>query len=384
MQSAQVVMLRVGIGSRNYSYRRVCYDLPLEHVEFRKVPYVPWKFLRRSDIRWANTYRFAPDSRVDLFHLWNGVCLNRRPWITSFEADLPRYCGSPRDRHFERLTERIQSSDCKLLLALSDFARNRFFLQNEDWITDEVRAKTKVLYGAVEPWSPLSEASHASRDQAVDTSFRLVFVGHDFFRKGGVAILRAFEELLARGVDCRLTLVGRIAGEDYVTTATEQQAQRCREEVAAHPRIDWRPEMPFGEILAMMASHDLCLLPTLDDTFGWSVVEAQTVGVPVLTTNTCAMPELSVHGHSGLQVRLPLAPNRRWAGMQANAGDDRRPHLEAAYELISSEIVAHVERFVHNRNELREIGERGKRQVALRHSPRVVAARLSEYYESVL
>jgi hypothetical protein len=86
-------LIRVGIGSRNYGYRRVTYGLPIEGVSYHKVPYIPWRYLRGKDPRLANTYWFGPLPDVHLLHLWNGTCLNRRPWITSFESHLPRYPG---------------------------------------------------------------------------------------------------------------------------------------------------------------------------------------------------------------------------------------------------------------------------------------------------
>jgi glycosyltransferase involved in cell wall biosynthesis len=134
-----------------------------------------------------------------------------------------------------------------------------------------------------------------------------------------------------------------------------------------------------------MSESDVALLPTLDDTFGWSAVEAMSVGTPVIGTNVCAMPEIIVHGSNGYMVEVELQPNRRWAGLRHPAGSpQRRAAVEAVYERLVSGIVSHVLTWATDRGWCRDMGQAAMRWVEQEYSPARVAARLRAVYEEAL
>lgn len=374
--------LTVGIGSRGYGYRRVAYDLPLSEVHYRKVPYAPWKLVRRTP-PWQNTYLFAPWPRVDLFHLWNGISLNAAPWITSFEAHLPRYSISA-DRYLYRVAiERIHSPSCRRLLALSEFAKRFFFWQNAGRLDAQVLGKTEVFYGSV----PIQERHLEQRRNrpAGNDEFLLCFVGHDFFQKGGVPSVRAFQALRKTIPGLRLVVVSRLRAGDFVTSASEAESQAMRKTLTSTPGIEWHEQLPHEELLSLMAKADLGLLPSLDDTFGWSVVEFMSVGLPVVVSNVCALPEIVEDGVNGFRVPLPLQENCRWAGLRNPGGSrERRTAVEDAWEQLTRGIVACVERVVADRMRLAQMSEAAVEHVRQFHDPATQAARLRQIYEDSL
>lgn len=376
--------LRVGLGSRNYGYRRVAYDLPVEGVEFRKVAYAPWRILRPKDIRWGNTWLFNPFTSVDLFHLWNGVCLNKKPWVTSFEAHLPRYCGLPRDGLYDASMARIAGPWCRRLLALSDFARQFFLHQNRDLLGSEVSAKCEVFYGAV----AVPEAGVATHRRFLDQHDGgpvLCMVGHAFFQKGGLGVLAGFERALSRVPNARLVVVSRLEGGDFVThtdaatvAATEARLQRAR-------GVEWHRELPHEGVLDVLSRCHAVLLPSLDDTFGWSVVEAMSLGVPALTTNVCALPEIVEPDVRGWRVALPLRIDRRWSGLDASTTDGSRSEaLSEARERIADGVANLVEELAARPEVSRRLGEAALAHVRAVHDPRLQATRLRAIYDEAL
>jgi glycosyltransferase involved in cell wall biosynthesis len=375
----------VGIGSRNYGYGHVAYDLPVQDVVYKKIAYVPWKFLKSGDSRWANSYLFRPMTSVHLYHLWNGISFNRQPWLTSFEAHLPRYCGIPRDWLYRLCLDRLHRAECRGLLALSDFARRFFLIQNRGLIDEPaIKAKLTVFYGAVAPqeerirrhWRLLEEPTEA---------FRLCMVGHDFFRKGGVAVLRAFRQLIKRFPKSKLVVVSRVVGNDYVTGATAQECAVVRGSLSRHEAIEWYQQMPHNQVLDLMAKCHIALLPTLDDTLGWSVLEAMSVGLPVITTNVCAMQEMAGNGCNGYQINVPISENRRWAGlMTPEASPERRCALEEAYERISQGLIERITEIFQHPGQLQDMGIRATEHVQRVHSPSKQAATLKEIYSRAL
>ena len=48
-----------------------------------------------------------------------------------------------------------------------------------------------------------------------------------------------------------------------------------------------------SEVMNILKNTHVGLLPTYADTYGYSVLEAQSFGCPVITTNIRAMPEIN-------------------------------------------------------------------------------------------
>jgi glycosyltransferase involved in cell wall biosynthesis len=61
--------------------------------------------------------------------------------------------------------------------------------------------------------------------------------------------------------------------------------------------------MPNAQVLKLLRDAHVALLPTYDDTYGFSVLEAQASGTPVITTNVCALEEIN-NDAVGWVVRL--------------------------------------------------------------------------------
>lgn len=351
-------------------------------VRYQKVPYVPWKILKRRPA-WENTYLFLPFPRADLFHLWNGVCMNNVPWISSFEAHMPRYFLPAQDRLYRYALDRLHAPACLRLLALSDFARNFFLIQNHAYLDMTVARKTQVFYGSVEVKE--KHLALRQRRQLNPAKLTMCFVGHDFFQKGGVSSVRAYQALKKLIPGTRLIVVSRLIANDFVTSATDADRASMINLLTSDPGIEWHEQLPHEELLALMANCDLGLLPTLDDTFGWSVVEFMSVGVPVITSNVCAMPEIVEQGVNGLQVRLDLQENRRWSGLRLRQGSsERRAAVEEAWEILAGGIVEAALALHLDSDRLQHMSNAAVSYVKRVHDPHRLARTLEDVYSTCL
>lgn len=117
---------------------------------------------------------------------------------------------------------------------------------------------------------------------------RLLFVGRDFVRKAGDLVVQAFVELRARRPDLTLTIVGP---EAWPLPGPVPDG------------IDFRGSLGYDEVSGLYASHDLFVMPSRFEAFGIVFVEAQSVGMPCVARDRCAMPELVVEGTSGTLLR---------------------------------------------------------------------------------
>jgi glycosyltransferase involved in cell wall biosynthesis len=110
----------------------------------------------------------------------------------------------------------------------------------------------------------------------------ILFVGGDFERKGGPALLRAFEQVSDRA-DLLL-----------VTDHPVPAQQGVRVESGIKPGSD--------RLLAAYAAADIFCLPTLGDCTSVAIGEALAAGLPVITTSIGSNPETLRGGELGVLV----------------------------------------------------------------------------------
>lgn len=117
---------------------------------------------------------------------------------------------------------------------------------------------------------------------------RLVFVGREFFRKGGDLVVRAFNELRRHGNTEVELIVAGPATWPLPTPIPEG--------------ISFLGNAPHSAVRAALATADVLCLPSRFEAFGIAVIEALAAGVPVLGRNDFAMPEMIRHGDNGILI----------------------------------------------------------------------------------
>jgi glycosyltransferase involved in cell wall biosynthesis len=116
-------------------------------------------------------------------------------------------------------------------------------------------------------------------------------------RKRPVAFVEMAKMLLSEGVDARFTLVGGDEGEGSALRAA----------LAGNPRITWEGALDPDAIPARMAAAEVYVLPSVREPYPMSVLEAMSVGLPVVVTNDCGLAPIVERFHSGI-VTDPAVP----------------------------------------------------------------------------
>jgi glycosyltransferase involved in cell wall biosynthesis len=160
------------------------------------------------------------------------------------------------------------------------------------------------------------------RDTSDRPRNRLLFVGHDFYRKGGDDVVAAVAALRAGGRDVTLTVVGPPDLPEAVSAAPDGITY-------LGPRT---PE----EISELLWLSDLFVLPSRFEAFGIVFVEALTRGVPCIATDQMAMPELIRNGSTGMLVP-PRKPDTLAAAIDKALDDDElyRATADAAPDIAA-------------------------------------------------
>lgn len=283
-------MIRVGTTRRTYVAQHVVYGAVHPDVSFRRVPHLPLAAWTRHAFWSGASVVLAPD-RVDLVHLYNDVAWSSRPFVASFEDDYPR--GRKHRCAFALGLAAARSNRCKALLAMSEFAARR--LRADPVTGPALAAKVRV----VPPCVPRRDDAHARHAEFLAATasraapLELLFVGVQFFRKGGEFVLDALERLAARGrPDVRLTLVSTFELDGYATPFDAERVRAVRARIAAMPAVRVVERLSPDAVRDQMAVSHALLFPTLDETFGFVAAEALATGLPVVASSVRALPEI--------------------------------------------------------------------------------------------
>jgi glycosyltransferase involved in cell wall biosynthesis len=245
-------------------------------------------------------------NRVDLLHFFNGVSYGRTPWVSSFETILPRFSHLVTRHHGQEIAhvspdaltrrglEALAGRSCLAILPLSQSAA----LMQTDLLKDlpaeyaqPILDKMRVLHPPQEILVPEVKA----REYSPDNPIRFILVGAAFFRKGGREVLEVFERLVRQEkLPVRLIIVSSLRIEPYAAKETEEDVAWAKAKIAENADwIEYYPALPNADTLALMRTADVGMLPSYADTYGFSVLEAQASGLPVITTDIRALPEVN-------------------------------------------------------------------------------------------
>lgn len=155
--------------------------------------------------------------------------------------------------------------------------------------------KVQVIYNAVD----FSEFTYLySEREQVRKEFGFAaddvvigFVGAMTEGKGIFELLRAFYLLASRHSRLRLLYVGE--GPDMADLMKEAKVLEGRVVFAGHRR----------DVVRLYAAMDMFVLPsTCREAFGLVLIEAMSMGKPVIATSVGGIPEIIEHGENGLMV----------------------------------------------------------------------------------
>lgn len=312
-------------------------------------------------------------TRVDILHLFNAISLGTTPWITTFETVVPRYdsalaCHGGETPDYSplvgnpcvmRALESMSHASCKQLIALSECNLR---------MQQELLAQFPAFQSAIEPkltqiHPPQKLLLAANEQKSLDTKgpIHFMFVGKSFDRKGGFEILDAFQEARRAGYNMKLTLVSSMSLERNTPQAVVAKNEAARQCITrCSDWIDHYESLPNSEVLRLMKSAHVGLLPTHADTYGYSVLEFQAAGCPVISTNVRALPEINNQA-AGWLIDVPK-----------NRLGEALSETEADRELLSQKIRSGL------KNVITEIMEEPEK---VREKSAAALARIREYHD---
>lgn len=374
----------VGYHSNGYNEKRNFIESPCINVTYKK--YIDlykfpsrlyFKAKNKSHPFWSNIFWDLNLGGYDILHFWNSLSKGNKPWITTFEYFLPRGAHIygefiSETSYIENSMKLMAGSACKKLIAISEFAKNAM----EDHLVTVNKFKEQILPKIEVLLPPQKILVTDDYERPFNERLKLIFVGADFFRKGGKQIIEACKILDEQNCPFELTIISTLNYGDYASLTTSQDKQDVIDYCNANDHIHLYNGLPNAEVLEKMKSADIALLPSYEETFGYSVIEAQAAGCPVISTGGAALPEIN-NNDVGWVIDTPKFEHNRTI--------PRTPEARVAFHNnVVNGIVQIVTDAVNDTEKVKIKGRKAFERVKEQHDPTKHAKRLAEIYKEAL
>jgi glycosyltransferase involved in cell wall biosynthesis len=335
----------IGIVSPSYGTEKVSYGLEPEGFSYSKLLRVPIQRFESQGSFWKST-PVVLDHSVELVHTFNEIPIGMRPFVVSYENELPRYLGSPKKWQTEMGLNLLANGRCRAILALSEVAALTLSSKLLDLGANEICSKVSVFRGSIPNLPVNNSALHRRLTQS--EPLRVLFVGRDAFGKGLLPALDALDDCRAQGALISATIVCGFEERVYISKGRCVDRLKVLERMQRQEDTTYHPLLSNQKIHELMRTHDVLIFPTLDESLGWVAVEASMAGIPVISTDVYALPELIVHGKTGYLIPLSKKPGTfRWSGLWLD-GVAFDSEVASAFEVIRSNLVTYLVRFFEN------------------------------------
>lgn len=238
-------------------------------------------------------------NNVDLLHFFNSVSYGKTPWISTFETFIPRFPellnnqenGIIQDnKAVKKGLSALAGNSCKKIIAMSEctLRLEKLLLNEYPEYKDVIQKKLCVIH------PPQEVLIDNFKEKKIEKDISFIFVGRDFFRKGGLEVLKVFAKMRNEvKLPIKLTIISGLLANDYASKAGEDEVKLAKEIINKSNWITHYDSLPNNKVLELMKNHHVGLLPTWADTYGYSILEMQACGCPVITTNIRAIPEIN-------------------------------------------------------------------------------------------
>ncbi|OCN21425.1 hypothetical protein AN664_0202850 [Serratia marcescens] len=391
--------MRIGIASNGYPEKRcITENKSHDFINFDKSNTFKYiNFLNSKLLNKAPSFIFRPlivnpSNNIDAFHFFNHTGLLKSKWVSTFETIIPRipevmdiHRKPDGENNYEKnekigaLLSANAESNCLSILALSQSAYNIQVAMLDEYpaLADSIKSKMRIVH------PPQQLLVAAVTDKPVDSDrVKLIFVGRDFYRKGGAEIVLAVSELVESGIisadDIDVTLIGDLGKRDnYVHGEFKDDMQfyeRIESIVKDLSCISHFASLPNGQVMEKFISSHIGLLPTWGDTYGYSVLEMQACGCPVITTSVRALTEINP-SESGWMIDVPC---NKFKEIVISSYDDK----EEIRNIIIAGIKKNIANAVADKKTISDKAQASIERIKNAHAPDAYFKLIDTIYES--
>ena len=337
------------------------------------------KLLLRKKENLEGKYYYWQKPKLDVLHLYNQINYSSQKWVTSFETLVPRFDETKNDHQktepshsknnkTEKALQQICKSNCLGIISISNASAEiqHELLKNYPKYEEIIRKKLHVIHPAQEVLPHNENKSHY-----LENGLTLIFVGTQFHLKGGVEMVEVLKNL-KKQYNFKLIIISSFKTDNYVTHVTREETEKTKKELEKEDWIEIYQNIPNEKVLNLIKDSHIGLLPTWSDTYGFSVLEMQAAGVPVITTDIRALPEIN-NNQCGWLIHLPQNRLKQALYFTEAQKKELRETLKHQLEEILVNIFA-------NKDILKEKSKAAIERIKEEHNPEKVKEKLLKIY----
>ena len=389
----------IGYNNTGYSTRRSIIGAvsDVDYKRVRDMYWLGWRALAgfnklvsnkfsANAVNLRHSFNDFGSSKVDVMHLFNAISYGRTPWISTFETIIPRFnttlsfsqrglaenSGYPQNEDLLYVLDTLSSVPCKRLIALSkcNFDMQKRFLETFPQDTSDIEKKLMYLH----PPQKKHLDTFSDKNLVSKKIIHFMMVGNAFFRKGGMEILNAFVQAKEQnGYELKLTIVSSLSMDYYAAHETEADVEKAKKLIASNSSwIDYYHHLPNHQVLDLMKAAHVGLLPTYADTYGYSVLEFQSCGCPVISTNVRAQGEIN-NDNVGWLINVPK-------NELGEAFYNTKAEREMIKSIIESEIVRIIDEIMNDTGLIENKSNSALNRLEVQHSPALFESNLKRIY----
>ncbi len=180
-----------------------------------------------------------------------------------FELHIPAESNSP--AMIERKKKELDLAD--VILCCSDFHAEKLI----ECGATKNKVRVIPLWADTAFWGGAADQNFSD----ASTPLKIIYAGAISLKKGVPYLLEAMQTL---GERADLTMVGKLSPE--MVGLLNEKPGNC----------SYRPYVTRNELRNLFMSHDLLVMPSLGDSFGFVAMEAMTSGLPVVVSSHSGVP----------------------------------------------------------------------------------------------
>ncbi|KMQ68242.1 hypothetical protein ACM39_10395 [Chryseobacterium sp. FH2] len=379
--------MKIGLTKKDYPIRRNILDkvpgfeyifLRNNNNLFHSLSTVKKIFLRKK-IDFEGKFFFYQKPKIDILHLYNDINYSAQKWVASFETLVPRFLETRNDhqktepqhiynKKTQNALKQISKKNCLGIISISQASANiqLELLKSYPEFKEIIEKKLSVIHPPQEIIPRNSEEVYKNIE-----TFNFIFVGTQFHLKGGVEMVEVLKKLRPK-YNFRLTIISSFKTDNYVTRVTEKEAQETKETLKKEKWIEIFENIPNEQVIELIKKSHIGLLPTWSDTYGFSVLEMQAAGVPVITTDIRALPEIN-NENCGWLIHLPQNRLKQALYFTNAQKDELKSMLKAELEKVLENIFA-------NPGQLPEKSKKSLERIKENHDPVIFSEKLNAIY----
>lgn len=248
----------------------------------KKIKFALSTYLKRAR-HYANKLRIPfPNAHetmrgdYDLIHCAHCLSKNKgTPWVADFESYWQFWLSGRLTIFGKKLVKRILlQKNCKKIIAWTNLVKNDIIK-----IFPEIQDKVELVYPAV----PILGKKKKHK------GINLVFIGRYFYGKGGLHAIEAIDRITKKE-------------EDVFAYFVSDTPQEIFERYKQNKKIRFFDIIPQTKLLEIYSISDIYIYPGYSDTFGFSILEAMSFGIPVVTVEGDVKDEIIDDGKTGFII----------------------------------------------------------------------------------